>query len=310
MKRGFGYLSLIVGVFLLFLVPMLLIYAVPRIEKASTDTDETVVSNGNASYFSATQLQLVGPAAVQNLEVLKGDPAASTTSVAVIRYTSHLVNRATHASIDYDKEVYAMSRRTGEAEHCCGESPKMSGETLKFPFGTRKSTYQLWDPSANRSFPVHFVRTEDIQGVSAYRFQGSSPSVNIGTIGLPNSLVGVQGQGLTSEQRMYQADTTLFVEPVTGQVLKGEKLARQWAEDSAGTTVLELADVHVAYSLATVSHFVDQARTNIKQLKLVKRDLPLYGGILGAILAIVGALLLMGRPTIRTTQTAVVAAPA
>jgi len=216
---------------------------VPRISKAPTDTDQNVVSNGSATYFSAKQLQLVGPTAVQNIEVFKGDPPTSTATVAVIHYTSHLVNRQTKASISYDKETYAMDRNTGLAMNCCGESPKMSGETVKFPFGTKKITYQLWDPSANASFPVHYARTEDLEGVTSYVLLGTSPKVQIGTIGLPNSLLGVQGQGLTTVPEWYQADTTVWVEPATGRVMKGAKHVHQWAGDQSGAPLLELADL-------------------------------------------------------------------
>jgi Porin PorA len=308
-KRVFGWVALVVGLFLVLLVPLILLYSVPRISKAPTDTDQNVVSNGSATYFSAKQLQLVGPTAVQNIEVFKGDPPASTATVAVIHYTSHLVNRQTKASISYDKETYAMDRNTGLAMNCCGESPKMSGETVKFPFGTKKITYQLWDPSANASFPVHYARTEDLEGVTSYVLLGTSPKVQIGTIGLPNSLLGVQGQGLTTVPQWYQADTTVWVEPVTGQVLKGEKHVHQWAGDQSGAPLLELADLHVQYSDATVSYFVDQAKKNVKQLNLAKRGIPVGGGIVGLILALLG-LFLLREPRRRLKLDSVVPAPA
>jgi len=309
MRRVLGYTLLVFGLTLVFLAPFLLGYSVPRIEKAPTDTDQNVVSDGFASYFSAKQLQLVGPSPVQDIETLRGVPQDSTDSVAVVAYRSNLVNRTTGESIAYDQETYAMDRHTGIATNCCGEKPKMTGVTLKFPFGTQKTTYQLWDPSANTSFAVRYVRTQDLRGVSADVFFGSSSDINIGTLDLPNSLVGVEGKGLTTEQQMYQADTTVWVEPTTGQVLQGEKHIHQWAADASGTTVLELADVHVQYDDATVSKFTSDAKKNVQQLKLVKQGIPLFGGILGVIAAVVG-LLLLRRPRERATEDAPVAAAA
>jgi hypothetical protein len=295
MRRTLGYTALVLGLTLVFLAPFLLLYAVPRIQKAPTDTDQVVVSNGFATVFSPKALSLVGPMPVQNLEVLKGDPQASSSTVAVVDYTSHLVRRDNGGSLDFDKEVYAFNRTTGYAANCCGETPKMSGVTLKFPFGTKQQPYQLWDPSANASFAVSYVRTDDLKGISAYVFSGSSPPTSIGTIDLPNSLVGVQGQGQTTEQRRYQEHTTVWIEPNTGQVLQGEKHIQQWAEDSSGTRVLELADVSVRYSDATVDKFVSDAKKNVKQLKLVKVGIPLFGGIAGVVFVIVGLFLLMGK---------------
>ncbi len=308
MRRVAGYTLLVLGLTLAFLAPFLLLYSVPRLEKAPTDTSENVVSDGVANYFSAKQLQLVGPAPVQVVETLRGVPSKGTTSVAVIAYRSRLVDRRTGDPISYDQETYAMNRHTGVAANCCGETPKMSGVTLKFPFGTQKATYQLWDPSANASFAVRYARTDDLKGISAYVFSGSSSDINIGTIDLPNSLVGVSGQGLTTEQEMYQAQTTVWIEPTTGQVLKGEKHVHQWAADSSGTIVLELADLHVIYDDATVSRFVNDAKTNVQQLKLVKQGIPLFGGILGLVLAMVGLLLLRRTPERASEDTPVATA--
>src|SRR5213078_4228723 len=134
-------------------------------------------------------------------------------------------------------------------------------------------------------------------------------NLTIGTIDLPNSLVGVEGQGLTTEQQLYQADTTVWIEPTTGQVLQGEKHIHQWAADSAGTTVLELADVHVTYDDATVNTFVSDAKKNVQQLKLVKQGIPLFGGILGVVLAVVG-LLLLREPRARASEDTPIAAAA
>jgi hypothetical protein len=309
MRRVLGYTALVLGLTLIFLAPFLLLYSVPRIEKAPTDTVQNVVSNGFANYFSAKQLQLVGPEPVQVIETLRGEPPVSTKSDAVVAYRSNLVNRTTGESISYDQETYAMDRHTGYAANCCGEDPKMSGVTLKFPFGTQKTSYQLWDPSANASFAVKYVRTEDLRGITAYVFSGSSTNITIGTIDLPNSLVGVEGQGLTTEQQVYQADTTIWIEPRTGQVLQGEKHLHQWAADSAGTTVMELADVHVQYDDATVNKFVSDAKKNVKQLKLVKQGIPLFGGILGLVFAVVG-LLLLREPPARASEDSPVAAAA
>jgi len=296
MRRVLGYLAIVIGLTLVFLAPFILLYTVPRLEKAPTDTDQQVVSDGVASYFSAKALGLLGPTPVQNIEVFKGAPSKSTSRVVVVYYTSHLLRRDNGQSIDFDKEQYAFDRNTGVAANCCGEFPKMAGETLKFPFGTKKQGYQLWDPSANRAFPVSFTRSEDLKGITAYLFSGSSAPVDIGTIDLPNSLVGVTGQGTTSEQRIYRQWTNVWIEPVTGEVLKGEKHIQQWAADASGAKVLELADVHVTYSDATVSKFVSDAKKNVKQLNLVKVWIPLVGGVLGLVIAIAGYLLLRRQP--------------
>jgi hypothetical protein len=292
-----GYVLLTLGLVFIFLSPFLLIYSAPRIEKAPTDSDEAVVSVGQGTYFKPAKLgQVTSP--IRDVELLKGQPSRSTHSVTVIFYTSELVNSDDGSAITYDEEVYAMDRHTGAAANCCGERPKMSGETLKFPFGTEKKDYQLWDPSANGSFAVSYVRTEDLDGVEAYVFEGQSDPISIGPLDLPNSLIGVTGQGQTSTTQMYQAKTTVWIEPITGQVLKGAKDLHQWAELN-GTKVLDLANLQLHYSDATVAHFADQANKNVKQLKLATTTLPIFGPILGVLLVIAGLILL--RPLLQAS---------
>jgi hypothetical protein len=295
LKRIVGYVLFTLGLTLIFLAPFLLLYSVPRLEKAPTDTDQQIVSDGYGTYFSPKALALVsGP--LQNIEVLKGDPSKSTDTVAIVDYTSHLVDTSTNGSVDFDQEVYAMNRSTGVAENCCGEQPKMSGQTLKFPFGTEKKTYPLWDPSANRAFPVTYARTEDVDGVTTYVFEGSSPAVKTSSLDLPNSLIGLssQGPGQTATDRMYQADTTVWIEPETGQVIEGQKVIHQWAALD-GKTVLPLANINVRYSPATVAQFASDAKANLKQLNLAKTTIPIAGVVIGIILAVVGFLLLRAR---------------
>jgi Porin PorA len=292
MKRVAGYVVLVVGLVLVFLSPFLLIYSMPRVEKAPTDSDERVVSDGQGTFFSAKELKSV-TSSVRNIELDKGYPAKSTKDVAVIYYTSNLVKMPEGSSITYDQEVYAMNRHTGLASNCCGEQPKMSGETLKFPFGTKQQDYQLWDATANEALPVKYTRTEELDGLKTYVFVGQPQAVKTGTLDLPNSLIGVTGQGTTTTDAFYQSTTTVWVEPVTGQVLKGQKDLQQWAELN-GTKVLELADLQLGYNDATVAHFASEAKKNVKQLKLVTTTLPIFGPIIGIALAVVG--LMMVRP--------------
>jgi len=290
MKRVFGYVLVTIGFTLIFLSPFLLFYATPRLEKAPTDTQEQIVSTGQGTYFSAKQLKAV-TTPVKVIEVLSGQPQKSTNEVAVVYYTSKLFNPDDGSPISYDKEVYAMNRHTGVAENCCGEIPRMHGQTLKFPFGTEKKSYLLWDPTANAGLPVSYARTEDLQGVTAYVFEGTPHAVKNGTLDLPNALIGVTGKGETTTDTFYQAKTTVWIEPQTGRVLKGEKDLQQWAELN-GAKVLDLADIKIGYDDATVAHFVSEAKKDIKQLRIVTKVLPIFGPIIGVILVIIGLMML------------------
>ncbi len=290
MRRVLGYVLFVVGLTFVFLSPFLLFYTVPRVEKAPTDVDETVVSDGNATYFSAQKLASVGPAPVEAIERYKGQPQQSTDSVAVINYQEHLFDRTTNADIDFDKEVFAMNRKSGEAEKCCGETPKHSGLLLKFPFGTEKITYQLWDAGSDDSYPAKYAGAETIDGATVYRFHQETGDVQLGFLNLPGSVIG-QGSGNVQTDRMYNASIDAWIEPTTGAIVKGRKHVVQWAELN-GKKVLALADVDVTYNPPTVDKLISDAKKNKQQLALVGTILPIVLPILGIILAVAGVLLL------------------
>src|SRR5438876_9151950 len=84
MRRALGYAAFMLGCVLIFLGPLLYFYATPRVEKAPYDVYDTTVSIGSGSYFSVKSLSVVGPAPVKSIATAKGDPARSTTDVAVI----------------------------------------------------------------------------------------------------------------------------------------------------------------------------------------------------------------------------------
>jgi hypothetical protein len=167
----------------------------------------------------------------------------------------------------------------------------MSGETLKFPFGTQKKTYLLWDPTANAALPVSYVRTVNLDGIDAYMFAGRPRPVKVGTLDLPNSLIGVTGQGETTTDQYYQAATTVWIEPETGRVLKGAKDLQQWAQLN-GAKVLDLADLKLAYDKATVDTFVSRAKTDVKKLNLISKTIPIVSPIIGLILVVIAFFML------------------
>jgi hypothetical protein len=290
MKKVFGYVLFVLGLTFVFLSPFLLFYTVPRVEKAPTDVDQTVVSDGAGEYFSAQRLNLIGPVSMEAVERFKGSPQQSTDDVAVINYQNHVVAFDTGGDIDYDKEVYAMDRSTGEAVNCCGETPKHSGLELKFPFHTEQKTYELWDAASNASYPAKFAGVESLNGVEVYRFHQETGPVKTGFIDIPGTLVNRPAGNITAD-RMYNASIDAWVEPTTGAIVKGRKDVNQYAA-LEGQLLLKLADLTVTYNTETVDKLVSDAEDSAKQLNMVSKTLPIVLPILGIILAAGGVLLL------------------
>jgi DUF3068 family protein len=291
MRRVAGYILFTIGWLLLFLAPLLRFYATPRVEKAPTDVYDNTVSFGTGRVFSAKTFSVQGPLPLRHDSIAKGNPAASTDTVAVISIFGRTTDTRTGGDIDYAFDVYAMDRTTGYAVHCCGEKPRADGITLKFPFRTEKKTYPFYDSTPHKAFPARYVREEEIEGLNTYVFESDVPQTFLQAMQIPGSIAGTTEPSVTV-QRWYRAQTTLWVEPVTGAILKGAQHAVQWVT-RGNQFVTTLADTNFVNSQASVRHTSDQVRGKVDQLVLVRFWLPILAPILGIILAVVGFVLVM-----------------
>jgi hypothetical protein len=292
MKRVAGNILLVVGLLLIFLAPFLRFYTVPRVEKAPTDVKSRVVSEGSARLFTIKSLSVEGPVDVQNIEEYRGDPAASTDDVAVVNYASHLVRLDTGVDVQYDEQVYVFDRKTGFAVNCCGERPdRREGVLLKFPFGAERTTYPFWDDTAREAYPAEFQEEDVIEGLPVYVFEVISPPKAIDELTIPGSLVGREGPVPASQ--MYEGVTTIWIDPVTGAVVKGARHVDQWAEATDdGERLLDLVELDAQYSEETVTDRAAEIKDSVAQLRLVKTTLPLFGPILGVVLLVASLFLL------------------
>ena len=295
MRRTFGYIAIVLGSVLIVLAPLLRWYSYPRVAKAPTDVNDSSNTIGTGSYFSPTQLAVVDGATIDNQSHAVGDPQASNHDVAVIRIVSKTFDTGTNAVLSYADDRYVMDRVTGYAVHCCGEYPRHEGLTLKFPFATHRRTYLFYDSTALKAFPARYLREDEVAGLKTFVFESDVPPTVIGAIGLPGKLAGQPGVPSVATTRYYTGETTLWVEPFTGAIIKAQQHHKEYLNDAAGTTVLTVADFTVRSSQADIEDTASQIRTKYDQLKLVRDILPLWGPILGLVLVAVGLLMLFRR---------------
>lgn len=305
MRRIFGYVAFAVGCLLIFLAPLLYWYTKPRVEKAPIDVYDKTISVGSAKVLSPQVSYVVGPFPAENISIAKSNQKASSKDVAVISIFDRTRNLQTGKDFNYGLTVYAMDRATGEAVRCgCGETPGIRGLTLKFPFGTKKRTYPFYDSTARKPFPARYVRTESLEGLNVYVFRSDVPETQIGTLDLPGSLVG-EGRGLFPTDRWYAATTTLWVEPVTGAVVKAGQVSSQWST-FRGKYAITLAHSNFVNNQESIARTAGQVRTKVYQLRLVELWVPFFGPVFGAVMIAVGLLLLgplrPSRPTVQRTR--------
>lgn len=175
------------------------------------------------------------------------------------------------------------------------------GLVLKFPFGTEKKTYQFWDSTTRKAWPIEFKEQTELFGLKVYRFEQVVPKTDIPQarpLMVPGSLVDEPGRVSVEAQRSYQNTRTLWIEPVTGAIIKGKEMQLATI-DYNGQPKATATQVSIEYDEATVKKNIDGARENGRdeggyqskaaQLHLIGFWVPLIALIIGLLLLAVMA---------------------
>jgi hypothetical protein len=294
MARRVGFVLVFLGLFLLFFALVERVYAYPRLKKAPLDQYSRPVATGTGSYFnrSPDKLREITGAQLKNVRTVRGDVKAGSDEVAVWDSFNSTVDTADQGVITATQERIALDRVTAQSVQCCGENPRHQGLTLKFPFDTRKTTYQFWDAPAQRALPAAFTRTERINGVSVYRFEQRIDQLDIGDQDIPGTLAGEPGTPSVQTDAIYSNVKTIWVEPATGIIVKAQQDVTQVLRTPGGENVLTLIDAVLTYDEATVDANADDAAKGVNQLRLLGTILPVAALALGLIALAAGLVLL------------------
>jgi hypothetical protein len=294
MARRVGFVLVFLGLFLLFFALVERVYAYPRLKKAPLDQYSQPVATGTGSYFnrSPDKLREITGAQLKNVRTVRGDVKAGSDEVAVWDSFNSTVDTADQGVITATQERIALDRVTAQSVQCCGENPRHQGLTLKFPFDTRKTTYQFWDAPAERALPAAFTRTERINGVSVYRFEQRIDQLDIGDQDIPGTLAGEPDAPSVQTDVIYSNVKTLWVEPATGIIVKAQQDVTQVLRTPGGEQVLTLIDAVLTYDGATVDANADDAAKGVNQFRILGTVLPIAALALGLIALAAGLVLL------------------
>jgi hypothetical protein len=168
------------------------------------------------------------------------------------------------------------------------------GQYFKLPFNTQKETYQWWDGDLLQATDLKFEDTEDIQGLTTYRFVQEIPDTLVGTQEIPASVAGIDEDGDITVDSMYSNTRTLWIEPETGVLIKGQEEQHNYFAYE-GEEVVTTTEATIGYDDATVTDNVDTYKPLATQLKIVRVWLPIGGLVLGLLLIGVSALMILRR---------------
>ena len=324
MRRIAGFVLLGLGVFAVVLGLLLRFYAYPRLAKAPLDPRTTSVATG--SNVTALVITKDGdnrtPEIRHNLnltanryvtgdltqpEVVSGGNVASW--IEALEIVDQDGNR-----VKATERQLCLDRHTNEAVEPCTtryvkannnpdsfdpireDNVPQPGLSLKFPFDTEKKSYQLYDLTVRKATEARFDGEEELDGLNTYRFvQDISPTKIETGRKVPGNLVG-SGDATVEADLYYQNRRTIWVEPATGQIVKGREDQRQELvqtnQNPGGGTVV--FDGTLAFTDQTVAKNISDAKENRSKLFLLT-TLPIFLWIGGAVLVLAGLALLFLR---------------
>jgi hypothetical protein len=294
--RRVGIALVFVGLFLLFFALLVRFYAYPRLQKAPLDQYSKPVAVGSGSYFNRSQLKEVPNAQLESVRVVRGDVKAGSASTAVWDSFLSTTDLSDGGVIDASQERAAFDRVTAMPKQCCGENPPHQGLIFKFPFNTKKQDYPFWDLRSKQAFPARFLGQEKLNGLTVYKFEQRFSGIKIGSVQVSGEMAGLPGQPTANANLIYGNVRTLWVEPRTGQIIKGSEDVDQVLQTDAGKQVLTVVDATLTYDDATVRQFSSDAKHNVSQLQMLSVTLPIGGAVLGLLLLVGGLVAASRRP--------------
>ena len=288
MRRTSGLVLVGLGAFFVTAALMLRFFVLPSLLVTPIDQFAESFARGTGTVFNPAVLEEETGVPLVAHRTLRGDVAASSKDVGVWDQSLLLEREATGELVNAYTDRVAWDRKTGEAVNCCGEAVdgepvKHVGLSYKFPFNTEKTTYQFFDVTARKAFPMKYQASEELQGLTVYRFEQVVPPQQIGESDVPGSLVGSEEATVTAP-RWYDNVRTVWVEPLSGVIVKGAEQQHQVFRDEAGADAVTLIEVTLTFDERTQRQQADLAKDARSQAALVGTWIPLALLVLGLVL--------------------------
>lgn len=310
MRRVLGFVIATLGVALLVFGAVVRPVVYERLATVKLDQRSTSVSEGTG--MSALRASSAG------VEVLRGVTLRSTRQVRGIPgkvkgrdgqafWQTGVTSEAVGVGqLSFRQEGVSFDRKTGLSSNCCGDFASTGtlddptatqpvtheGLFFKFPFGVQKKAYPFWDGDLGRAEPIAYVSTEQLDGVTVYRFrQKLGPETVAQRTGLPGSLFGTDRP--VDADVVYENTRTLWIEPNTGVIIKGEEQQNKRLE-AAGLASVPVTVGTIGYSDATVKKNAEYWGTKGTLLKALRTTVPVGGIVIGLLLLLLGLFVLAG----------------
>jgi hypothetical protein len=300
-----------VGALLFVLALMVHFYVAPTLSIAPIDQDSVthLEAKGATVFDTATLKPITTDLSIAAHTV--ADVKASKAASKQVGDTRVWMNNTTITSSDgvirsQSQKRAAFNGKTAVGVNCAScdnyymsekdekVATKLTGLLFKFPFGTEKTTYQVWDDTAAKAVPTRYTGTTTIEGLKIYTFENDVPATVVGTREVPASVFGLAGTDNVTANSYYQNHTLYYIEPVTGAIVNQVSDTKSWFDYDGNQLVTTQA--RVTYTPQQITDMVHKTLGNQPSLLSKARGwLPWAAGFFGLGLISVGYAVTRGR---------------
>lgn len=316
MRRVVGIILVALGVFALSLGLMLHFVVYERLALAPLDPDTETVAQG-------TGMTVFYPESLKNPAVPRQRTDATVTATRVVHgklgspdvkiggdvalwRVGLVLEDEQFALINAVEQWVCVNRHNAEGVHPCrdqkllaGDEPEtdvdFTGLNYKFPFDTDRREYRFFDLTLRQATPIRYDGDQVINGLHTYRFVQVIDPVQIDSREVPGDLVGGEKGTSVTATRHYRNVRTVWVEPYTGIIVKGQEEVRQTLRGPGGGELVLLAGT-LTFTPETIQRQVDSAGEARSKLRLLKDVGPMSAWALGWLTLLAGLLALFAGP--------------
>jgi hypothetical protein len=311
MRRIIGLVFVGIGVALIVIAIALPTYVYPRVAHVPVNPNQTLTAEGTGvtvllpRSIAAGGTRILTDQTVTNVRKVVGQIPPNGSKVPKGDAFYQQAWSATvqgQGLLQANVEGMSFNGKTGESVNCCGdyfntdptdpvnEPIKHQGITIKFPFNTQRTNYQFWDFNIKRATTARYDGTEKIDGLTTYRFVQPITDTVIGQQDVPGALLGLPNQPSLKADWIYATTRTLWVEPLTGGIIKGtEQVNQRLTYNGKQAPIIKGT---LGFTPATIKTNVDYYKPLASGLEFVTKIGPIGGWILGPICILIGITLI------------------
>lgn len=276
-----------------YVFPHLAVLPLDRFEKTESRAQDAIyVDRSTGTQHTGRELIAIN--------TLRGDVRASTDTIAVWESLTWTRDGATGGDVNFYETEVAMDRHTGRAVTCCGQHVERdsdfvrSGIAYQWPFYSEKTSYPFFDEVLKKTYPIKYEATEELFGLTVYRYEQHIAPTKLESLQVPGFLVGM-APAMVPVERWYGIDRTYWVEPRAGIVVKASNHRKETLRTAPGVDALTLFDANMVLTDKDVRRIVAEAEDASTQIALLHTGAFWTGIGLGAVLILAGAALIAAR---------------